>query len=852
MKILAVYPGRFQPFHKGHAQVYQWLNQRFDEAVIATSNKVEAPKSPFNFNEKKRMMVLSGVPSSDIVQVTNPYIAKEVLKNYDPKKTVLLFAVSQKDMDEDPRFNFAPTKSGKPGYLQPYKGNEKKLQPFGDRDAPRGYVVVTPTFTFNVLGKPATSASELRKQFMSLDWDRQKDFIKDLFGKYSEPVHKLMEKKIGDMIGRPQKKSLAKLKESFKEVVIQEEIQLSVFDAMLKTFLAFACRELGIENVPKIRPKLEDDTNTSFAAYIPSKNEMYVQTKNRHPMDIYRSVAHELVHHKQNEDGRLDMPGVGDTGSEIENEANAMAGVVMRNFGKIYPENFELSYVAEDTGRPFADIRDQLNEGINDTGKLKAIFLAGGPGSGKDFVMKKTLIGNGLRELNPDNALKHLMIKNKLSLMMPDNERVEREIVRGRAKNMTGKMEVNSLAGRLGLIINGTADDIDKMKRVKGELEDLGYDTMMVFVNTENEVSRQRNIERGQMGDRKVPDGTDNDGKPNNTQDIRQEKWEQAQKNIIELKKLFGQENFTVIDNTADLRKVTPEQKAKLEAEFNRVRKMAMKFTQEPVKNKRGQEWIERRARYQKVDYKAPKAASMPAKDKPKEEPPKSHIKPSSSLMDQARRLGLSYYGFGRFGRKVNGENKTLYISQGDHLAKAVNEEAPCWDNYKKIGLKKKNGKKVPNCVPANESIDLNDKFDSYLANTHNRDIGTTKLKNLYASMTPGQETAMTEEKRKLKFVKKKMTQEDNNLPRSGLPDAGGLGPETTQYRPFTVTGMTTMSESIQKWASNPDTQKKFIQKYGESAPQKLSEAALKLEQSGCGSKSAGKKYLSSFKVGIK
>jgi len=47
MKILAVYPGRFQPFHKGHAQVYQWLKNKFGDAVIATSDKVEAPKSPF-------------------------------------------------------------------------------------------------------------------------------------------------------------------------------------------------------------------------------------------------------------------------------------------------------------------------------------------------------------------------------------------------------------------------------------------------------------------------------------------------------------------------------------------------------------------------------------------------------------------------------------------------------------------------------------------------------------------------------------------------------------------------------------------------------------------------------------
>ena len=153
-------------------------------------------------------------------------------------------------------------------------------------------------------------------------------------------------------------------------------------------------------------------------------------------------------------------------------------------------------------------------------------------------------------------------------LEMPDEERVEREIVRGRAKNITSRKEINSLTGRLGLIVNGTADDLEKIKTVKAELEDLGYDTMMVFVNTSNEVSRQRNVERGKSGNRKVPDGTDKQGNPDDSPNIRQEKWDLAQKNIGELEKIFGKDGFTVIDNTADLRKVAPDVKERIEADF--------------------------------------------------------------------------------------------------------------------------------------------------------------------------------------------------------------------------------------------------------------------------------------------
>lgn len=849
MKILAVYPGRFQPFHKGHAQVYQWLNNKFGDAVIGTSDKVEAPKSPFNFKEKKKMMTLAGVPSGKIKQVTNPYIAREILEGYDPKTTVLVFAVSQKDMKEDPRFSFKPTKSGKPGYLQPYKGNEKKLKPFGDVQSPKGYVIVTPTFTFDVLGQPATSASELRKQFVSLDNKKQKEFIKDLFGKYDESVHKLMNTKLKAMIG--EKKSVKQLKEQFnigltyarkempqvgasrtfvqymknngvdsirqkidpsqlrssqmefdrskveglKEkpssnpIVVSNDgyvldghhrwladsemgrkcdsyvVDLSILDLlhkakhytamelkeeitrkqlapMLDSFVSFASNKLGLKSMPKVRYKTDEDGYNSFAAYSPMTNELSVSTINRHPMDIFRSVAHELVHHKQNEDGRIgkDIAKEGETGSDIENEANAEAGKIMRWFAKSNPDMFGKSFVVEtntaalgggirglgnvtgdvsptvtsqyvlnnlahtnntqglwvDDGvqslwldqkgktdyhkkavKGFKALREQLTEGINDPGKLKAVFLAGGPGSGKDFVMNKALAGNGLREINSDTAFEFLMKRHGLDMEMPDEERVEREIVRGRAKNITSKKEINSLAGRLGLIVNGTADDLEKIKTVKAELEDLGYDTMMVFVNTSNEVSRQRNVERGKSGNRKVPDGTDKQGVPDNSPNIRQEKWDLAQKNIGELEKIFGKDSFTVIDNTADIRKIAPDVKERIEADFNRVRRMTMQFVQSPVKNKRGQDWVQRRARYQGTTQYAPSKAYTRPEVPKRIETPKAIVKPSSGLMDQARRLGLSYYGFGRFGRKVNGINKVMYHSKGDQLVRVqtMNEE---------------------------------------------------------------------------------------------------------------------------------------------------------------------------------
>ena len=191
MKTLVIYPGRFHPFHKGHASVYNNLASKFGAAnvFIATSNVVKPPKSPFTFEEKKMMMELTGVPSSAIVQTKNPYQAQEVVEKYDPTNTILLFAVSDKDMAEDPRFAFKPKKDGSPSYFQPAGKDMSSLDK-------HGYIITVPTLSFKVLGKPMKSATEFRSNFAKADAETQKAMITDLFGKYDSNVHKLMSDKI--------------------------------------------------------------------------------------------------------------------------------------------------------------------------------------------------------------------------------------------------------------------------------------------------------------------------------------------------------------------------------------------------------------------------------------------------------------------------------------------------------------------------------------------------------------------------------------------------------------------------------------------------------------------------------
>jgi len=195
-RIIAIYPGRFHPFHKGHKSAYDALISSFgkENSFIFTSNKVEAPKSPFTFKEKVIMMNAAGVDTTKVFQTRSPYKAEEVLKQFpavDMSKTILVYVVSQKDMDEDPRFAFTPKKDGTPSYLQRYQDGIE-LQTMDKT----GYVTTVPTVTFNVLGKPASSASELRNQFSSLDEEGQKQFITDLYGKYSPEVHEIFKQKL--------------------------------------------------------------------------------------------------------------------------------------------------------------------------------------------------------------------------------------------------------------------------------------------------------------------------------------------------------------------------------------------------------------------------------------------------------------------------------------------------------------------------------------------------------------------------------------------------------------------------------------------------------------------------------
>ena len=206
----------------------------------------------------------------------------------------------------------------------------------------------------------------------------------------------------------------------------------------------------------------------------------------------------------------------------------------------------------------------ELQEGVYDPNIFKAFFLAGGPGSGKSYVVRRTTGGTGLKIVNSDPVFESLLKKAGLSVKMPPEEFERKEKVRGRAKELTKKQQANYLEGRLGLIIDGTGKDAGRILKQKAGLEELGYDTYMIFVNTSIDVALERNEKRARSL------------QPS----FVVKSWKDVQANIGAFNNMFRQGFIVVDNNDAD------------EDVFQSVWKRVQGLLRKKVTNSRAQNWI--------------------------------------------------------------------------------------------------------------------------------------------------------------------------------------------------------------------------------------------------------------------
>ena len=199
-----------------------------------------------------------------------------------------------------------------------------------------------------------------------------------------------------------------------------------------------------------------------------------------------------------------------------------------------------------------------ITEGVYDPSIFKAFFLAGGPGAGKSWVSARALSGMGLKVINSDNAFASKLKKEKMSLDFAthdEKEIIKRDKIRTKAKQVAGMQLGLALEGRLGIIIDSTARDVEKIQQEAQNLRAIGYDIHMVFVNTSLEVALERNKTRPRV----LPDA------------VVINSHKQIQKNMGRLQRIFGVRNFVVVDNNEVAQDVNPTVHKRIRGMVNRA-----------------------------------------------------------------------------------------------------------------------------------------------------------------------------------------------------------------------------------------------------------------------------------------
>ena len=221
---------------------------------------------------------------------------------------------------------------------------------------------------------------------------------------------------------------------------------------------------------------------------------------------------------------------------------------------------------------------DILNEGVYDPGIFKAIFTAGGPGSGKSYAAS-TLFGipekmpfvsaKGLKSVNSDKYFETYLKMSGLSADLASLKPAEFDKameLRNKSKTVRDAVLRNYINGRLGILIDGTGKDYGKIAIQKKKLQGVGYDCFMVFVNTDLEIA----LERNQTRERKLPS------------ELVKSAWQSVQNNMGKFQGLFGASNMLIVDNS----------------EFKEfpsiVKKAANRFMSKKIQNPIAKAWIKK------------------------------------------------------------------------------------------------------------------------------------------------------------------------------------------------------------------------------------------------------------------
>jgi adenylate kinase family enzyme len=177
-----------------------------------------------------------------------------------------------------------------------------------------------------------------------------------------------------------------------------------------------------------------------------------------------------------------------------------------------------------------------VDEGVNDPHIFKAIAMIGPMGAGKSTIAQQLVGGSGLRSLNLDNFNELLIKQGKVAGGMLTPDQLERNW------ELTQKQKGNWVSERLGLLIDGSGRNVEGLVKPLTELENLGYNTMVILVNVSLETSLQRQQSRAAKQAAQFGQGR------NVPLDLAKSSYEQIQQNIPKLQQLYGK-RLLIINN---------------------------------------------------------------------------------------------------------------------------------------------------------------------------------------------------------------------------------------------------------------------------------------------------------------
>ena len=322
------------------------------------------------------------------------------------------------------------------------------------------------------------------------------------------------------------KQKISYLRKFFGRIVVDADAR-TVFDI---------CNELQRQKYTHIRMVVGSDRVKEFDSLI----KKYNGVKARH--GFYKFEEIEIISAGERDPDADDVSGMSASKMRAYAEDgdfdNFKQGVPTRNkkdIENLYKDIRKGMGIVEET-MPWYMVEDLITEGVYDPGTFKAVFLMGGPGSGKSTVVNKLgLKALGLKLVNTDSAFESGLKKAGLSLDLRKIDPQVRDGIRAKAKKITGKNLDAYINGRLGLIFDTTSAKSGKISNYKKMLDQAGYDYKMIFVNTSLEFAQARNDERA----RKLP------------KEVVEKDWNASQKNVDGFRKLFGR-NFVEIVNDDD------------------------------------------------------------------------------------------------------------------------------------------------------------------------------------------------------------------------------------------------------------------------------------------------------------